>query len=85
MQYNQNSSIVIGEQIDVNNANINLNGETTVSENLVVSKSATVTEKVTAAELGATTAASGSFRSADNKAVTVVEGIITAIQWELEL
>lgn len=80
LQYNQNSSIVIGEQIDVNNANINLNGETAVSENLTVLKSATVTEKVTAAELGATTAATGSFRSSDNKTVTVVEGIITAIQ-----
>jgi len=80
LQYNQNSSIVIGEQIDVNNANINLNGETAVSENLTVLKSATVAEKVTAAELGATTAASGSFVSADNKTVTVVEGIITAIQ-----
>ena len=80
LQYNQNSSIVIGEQIDVNNANIHLNGETAVSENLTVLKSATVTEKVTAAELGVTTAASGSFVSADNKTVTVVEGIITAIQ-----
>ena len=80
LQYNQNSSIVIGEQIDVNNTNINLNGETAVSDNLTVLKSATVTEKVTAAVLGATTAATGSFRSSDNKTITVVEGIVTAIQ-----
>lgn len=67
LQYDQNSSIVIGEQIDVNNASINLNG--TVN----------VTQKATALELHATTAASGSFTTKDNKTVTVVDGVITEI------
>lgn len=86
LQYNENSDIVIGEQIDVNNANINLNGATKVSETLEVEKDVTakanvdVTETLTAKVLNATTAATGSFRSADNKTVTVVNGIVTAIQ-----
>ena len=74
LQYNENSDIVIGEQIDVNNETINLNGATKVSKTLEV------VEGVTAKALNATTAASGSFRSADNKTVTVVNGIVTAIQ-----
>ena len=73
LHYNQNSSIVIGEQIDVNNATINLNGNTKVTGD------ETVTGTVTAPTLKATTAASGSFRSADNKTVTVVNGIVTSI------
>lgn len=73
LHYNQNSSIVIGEQIDVNNATINLNGNTKVTGD------ETVTGTVTAPTLNATTAASGSFRSADNKTVTVVNGIVTSI------
>lgn len=86
LQYNANSDIVIGEQIDVNNENINLNGATKVSETLEVEKDVTakanvdVTETLTAKALNATTAASGSFVSADNKTVTVVNGIVTAIQ-----
>lgn len=80
LQYNENSGIVIGNQIDVNNENINLNGETNVKENLIAQKNVNVSQKVTALELGATSAASGSFATADNKTVTVVEGIITSIQ-----
>lgn len=86
LQYNANSDIVIGEQIDVNNENINLNGATKVSETLEVEKDVTakanvdVTETLTAKALNATTAATGSFRTADNKTVTVVNGIVTAIQ-----
>ena len=75
LHYNQNSSIVIGEQIDVNNATINLNGNTKVTGD------ETVTGTVTAPTLKATTAASGSFRSADNKTVTVVNGIVTSIAY----
>lgn len=86
LQYNENSDIVIGEQIDVNNENINLNGATKVSETLEVEKDVTakanvdVTETLTAKQLNATTAASGSFVTVDNKTVTVVNGIVTAIQ-----
>ena len=86
LQYNQNSSIVIGNNIDVNNDNIHLNGATKVKETLDVEKDATfkkdvgVTHTLTAKELNATNAASGSFATADNKTVTVVNGIVTAIQ-----
>lgn len=86
LQYNANSDIVIGEQIDVNNENINLNGATKVSETLEVEKDVTakanvdVTETLTAKQLNATTAASGSFVTVDNKTVTVENGIVTAIQ-----
>ena len=68
LQYNENSSIVIGEQIDVNNATTNLNGNVNVQETL------------TAKTLNATSAASGTFTTADSKTVTVVNGIITKIQ-----
>ena len=92
LKYNEKSDIVIGEQIDVNNENINLNGATKVSKTLEVEKDVTakanvdVTKnitagmKVTAPTLEATTAATGSFRSVDNKTVTVVNGIVTVIQ-----
>lgn len=86
LQYNPNSDIVIGEQIDVNNETINLNGATKVSETLEVEKDVTakanvdVTETLTAKQLNATEAASGSFVTVDNKTVTVVNGIVTAIQ-----
>lgn len=85
LQYNANSDIVIGEQIDVNNANINLNGATKVSETLTVEKDVTakanvdVTETLTAKKLNATSAATGGFVSFDGKAVTVVNGIVTSI------
>lgn len=74
LHYSEESNIIIGEQIDVNNETINLNGKTKVSEDLTVSKSAT------ALELHATSAASGSFVSADNKTVTVVDGIVVSIE-----
>ncbi len=92
LKYNEKSDIVIGEQIDVNNENINLNGATKVSKTLEVEKDVTakanvdVTEnitagiKVSAPTLEATTAATGSFRSVDNKTVTVVNGIVVSIQ-----
>lgn len=80
LKYNENSDIVIGEQIDVNNETINLNGNTNISEDLGVTKNANVTQTLTAFELHATSAASGSFATADNKTVTVVDGIIVSIQ-----
>lgn len=85
LQYSENSSIVIGEQIDVNNENINLNGDTKnsgtldVVDDVTMEKNATVAETLTAKTLNATTAATGSFVSADNKTVTVVNGIVTSI------
>ena len=73
LQYNQNSSIVIGEQIDVNNPVINLNGTTNVS------KDVNVVQKVTAAQIAAGNGASGTFTSSDGKTITIVEGVVTGI------
>lgn len=86
LKYNGKSDIVIGENIDVNNDNIHLNGATEVKETLEVKKDGTfkkdvnVEQTVTAKVLNATTAATGSFRTSDNKTVTVVNGIVTVIQ-----
>ena len=85
LHYSSESSIVIGKQIDVNNETINLNGNTTNSGTMEVvgdvtmGANATVTQNLTALSLKATSAASGSFVSADNKTVTVVNGIVTSI------
>ncbi|MBQ0113350.1 MAG: hypothetical protein KBT03_09495 [Bacteroidales bacterium] len=67
LHYSDNSSIVIGETIEVKNQQIKLDG------------SVTATGALTAPTLNATTAASGSFVTVDNKTVTVVNGIITSI------
>lgn len=86
LKYNEKSDIVIGENIDVNNDNIHLNGDTVVKETLEVKKDVTakkdvnVEQTVTAKVLNATTAANGSFATADNKTVTVVNGIVVSIQ-----
>lgn len=80
LKYDEKSDIVIGEQIDVNNQTINLNGNTNVLNNLTVAQDVTVTQKATAQELHALNGASGSFATADNKTVTVVDGIIVSIQ-----
>ena len=85
LHYSAESSIVIGEQIDVNNETINLNGNTKntgtmdVEKDVTMGANATVAESLTATTLNATSAASGSFVSADNKTVTVVNGIVTGI------
>ena len=82
----EKSDIVIGKNIDVNNDNIHLNGDTVVKETLEVKKDVTakkdvnVEQTVTAKVLNATTAANGSFATSDNKTVTVVNGIVTVIQ-----
>lgn len=67
LHYSDNSSIIVGDTIEVNNATINLNGN------------ANATGVVTAPTLNATQAATGTFASADNKTITVVNGIVTAI------
>lgn len=67
LHYSDNSSIIVGDTIEVNNTTTNLNGNVNV------------TGIVTAPTLNATTAATGTFKSADNKTITVVNGIVTAI------
>lgn len=85
LHYSAESNIIIGEQIDVNNETINLNGNTTntgtmeIVGDVTMDANATVANELTALSLHATSAATGSFVSADNKTVTVVDGIITSI------
>lgn len=79
LHYSAESNIIIGEQIDVNNEQINLNGNTEVTGNVTMDANATVANDLTALSLNATSAATGSFRSADNKTVTVVNGIVVSI------
>jgi len=74
-----------GDNITLNAANIKLNGDTKntgtleVEQDVTAKANVSVTGDLTAATLNATTAASGSFLSADNKTVTVVNGIVTSI------
>lgn len=73
LHYSNNSSIVIGSTIEVNNETINLNGNTNVTGN------ETVSGIITAPTINATSAATGTFRSDDGKTITVTNGIVTAI------
>lgn len=73
LHYSDNSSIIIGDTIEVNNSNINLNGDANVTGDVAV------TGDVSAPTLNATTAATGTFVSADSKTITVTNGIITDI------
>ena len=73
LHYSDNSSIIVGNTVEVNNQTINLNGNTNVTGN------ETVSGVITAQTLNATSAANGTFVTEDNKRVTVVNGIITSI------
>lgn len=73
LHYSDISSIILGNTIEVNNETINLNGNTNVTGN------ETVSGVITAPTLNATSAANGTFVSADNKTITVVNGIVTSI------
>lgn len=79
LHYSDNSSIIIGETIEVNNATINLNGDVNVSGNETVAGNMAVTGGVSAMKVTPANGASGSFVSKDNKTVTVENGIITSI------
>lgn len=79
LHYSDNSSIIVGETIEVNNDTVNLNGNTAVTGNLSASGDGSITGSLTADSLNATSAASGTFVSFDQKTITVVNGIITQI------
>ena len=65
--YGQSDIQLQENQININSALLNIVGNTTQ------------TGDITATNLNATAAATGSFRTSDNKTVTVTNGIITAI------
>lgn len=72
LKYSNNSSIIIGENIDIQNSQTNVSGKLDVTDDITGQAKAT-------AELHSTHGATGSFVSSDNKTVTVVDGIITGI------
>lgn len=63
-----------GSDIQIKDSQINI-----TSPSLMVTGNTTQTGNITATNLNATAAATGTFRTADNKTVTVTNGIITAI------
>lgn len=72
LKYSNNSSIIVGDSIDIKNEQTNVSGKLDVVDDITGQAKAT-------AELHSTHGATGSFRSADNKTITVVDGIITGI------
>ena len=72
LKYSQNSSITVGESIDIDNEQTNVSGKLDVVDDITGQAKAT-------AELHSTHGATGSFTSADSKTITVVDGIITGI------
>ena len=72
LYYAANSFIEIGDQINITNSQVNVNGNLTVTQ-------AIIGNTTTTSELHSTNGASGSFASADSKTITVVDGIITGI------
>ena len=72
LKYSNNSSIIVGESIDIDNEQTNVSGKLDVVGDISGQSKAT-------AELHSTHGATGSFTSADSKTVTVVDGIITGI------
>lgn len=76
LHYSDSSSIVIGEQIDINNAQTNVNGNLTVTQ-------AIVGQTTTTSELHDSRGVSGTFTDtgtgATGLSLTITDGIITAI------
>lgn len=90
LKYSDNSSITVGEVIDVTNAQTNVSGKLDVNDDITgkakleIDDDATFKgditgEKKATAELHDTRLASGTFATADQKTVTVQDGIIISI------
>lgn len=71
--YGSSDIQLLDNQININSTLLNITGNTAQTGNT------TQTGTITATSLNATSAATGSFRTADSKTVTVVNGIITEI------
>ncbi len=72
LKYSGTSNIVVGQTIDITNEQTNVSGKLDVANDITGQAKAT-------AELHDSRGVSGSFRSDDNKTITVVDGIITGI------
>ena len=90
LKYSDNSSIIVGEVIDITNAQTNVSGKLDVNNDITgkakleIDDDATFKgditgEKKATAELHDTRLASGTFATADQKTVTVQDGIIISI------
>lgn len=71
--YGSSDIQILENQININSTLLNIVGNTAQTGNT------TQTGTITATSLNATSAATGSFKTADSKTVTVVNGIITGI------
>lgn len=84
LKYSANSSITVGESIDITNAQTNVSGKLAVADDatfsgkLDVSGDITGSQKATA-ELHSTHGATGEFTNVAGKTLTIVDGIITNI------
>lgn len=72
LHYSDISSIIVGETIDINNAQTNVGGNMEVDGAIVGNTTCT-------SELHSTHGASGTFTNSAGKTLTIVDGIITAI------
>lgn len=84
LKYSNDSMVTIGAEIDITNAQTNVSENLSIGKDLTIAGDTTTAGSITSAqlitgELHSTHGASGGFLSADNKSVTVVNGIITAI------
>lgn len=72
LKYSDSSSITVGSEIDITNEQTNVSGKLDVTGDITGSAKAT-------AELHDSRQITGTFTTADNKTITVVDGIITNI------
>ena len=72
LHYSDSSNIIIGEQIDINNSQVKVNGNLTVSQTVVGNSTIT-------GEIHSTHGATGSFSNAAGQTLTIQDGVITAI------
>jgi hypothetical protein len=90
LHYSPSSDIIIGNQIDINNSSINLNGDTTINGETEVNGTTkindtlTVTGDITGQQmitgtLHSTHGASGVFTNAAGQKLTIVDGIVVQI------
>lgn len=72
LHYSDNSSIIIGENIDINNEQTNISGNLAVNQAIVGNTTAT-------AELHSTNGYSGGFSNAAGQTLNVVDGIVISV------
>lgn len=84
LKYSDNSSITVGEVIDITNAQTNVSGKLDVNNDITGKAKLNVTGDITGqakatAELHSTHGATGTFTNVAGQTLTIVDGIITNI------